>query len=103
MTPSLALIFTCAPRRLCCCCCAESLLRQQPGSIMALIWCVEYGVLPKEEADTMYPKYLEAKAEVRRRDVKRKGEPGLCKPSQAKPSANIKRVVLFLGRTNTHT
>lgn len=67
---------------------------------MALIWCVEYGVLPKEEADTMYPKYLEAKAEVRRRDVKRKGEPGLCKPSQAK--AQTKRVVLlFLGRTHT--
>ena len=67
-----------------------------------MIWCVEYGVLPKEEADTMYPKYLEAKAEVRRRDVKRKGEPGLCKSSQAKPSANTKARGVVLGRTNTH-
>uniref|UniRef100_A0A7S2U999 Uncharacterized protein n=1 Tax=Attheya septentrionalis TaxID=420275 RepID=A0A7S2U999_9STRA len=39
----------------------ETLYRQRPESIMAQEWCVNYGVLPTEEAAKMYKKVLKRK------------------------------------------
>lgn len=39
----------------------ESLYREKPASQMALVYCIEYGVLPLEEAKTVYAAYMKAK------------------------------------------
>jgi len=40
---------------------AESLFQQEPDSDMALIWCIEHGVFPLEQAKELYPEYQKAK------------------------------------------
>lgn len=39
----------------------ETLIRQRPDSIMAQEWCVNYGVLPKEEAAVLHKKMIKRK------------------------------------------
>ena len=39
----------------------ETLLRQRPDSVLAQEWCVNYGVLPEEEAAKLYKKMLKRK------------------------------------------
>jgi hypothetical protein len=39
----------------------ESLLEQRPDSLMAMQWCVEYGVLSKERAVEIYKELLKSK------------------------------------------
>lgn len=43
----------------------ESLFRQKPSSKMALVWCIEHGVLPMEEAKRLFPEYEKAKVALR--------------------------------------
>lgn len=40
----------------------ESLFKEKPNSEMALVWCIEHGVLPAEEAKRVYAQYLKIKA-----------------------------------------
>ena len=40
----------------------ETLFRQRPDSFMAQEWCVNYGVLPSEEAAKLYKVLLKRKA-----------------------------------------
>ena len=42
----------------------ESLYRQKPTSVMALLWCVEHGVFPEEEAPKRYQEYLRLKGKA---------------------------------------
>ena len=39
----------------------DTLYKENPESIMALVWCIEHGVFSQEEALRLYPKYEKAK------------------------------------------
>ena len=39
----------------------DTLYKENPESVMALVWCIEHGLFSKEEALRLYPKYEKAK------------------------------------------
>ena len=39
----------------------DTLYKENPESVMALVWCIEHGVFSKEVAKQLHPKYLKAK------------------------------------------
>lgn len=61
--------------------------KQCPKNDMALIWCIEHGVLPMDDAKSVYQEYLNAKqraTELNRSRVRRAG-------AMASPTASSAR------------
>lgn len=62
----------------------ETLYRQRPDSEMAQEWCVNYGVLPEEEAAKLYKKIMKRKAAV-------KSAGGSSSPARKKSASSSKK------------
>jgi hypothetical protein len=61
----------------------ESLFREKPSSEMALIWCIEHGVLSEEEAQRVFPRYTQAKNKASKKEQASSGTPAAKKPSSS--------------------